>query len=112
MPTVRLRNVHPLGDVDIPAIGRSEETCVKAGEEFDCPSELVGEAPGTWRAPTDAERVEGYRGLLTREAGDAPNVRVEVLSPGRGLLGSRNFEVVQPPKSAGKNTPTTAPQEA
>lgn len=112
MTTVRLRNVCPLGDVDIPAIGRSEETCVKAGEEFDCPSEIAGEKPGTWREPTDAERAEAYRGLTTREAGEAPHIRTEVLSPGRGLLGSTNFEVVQPARPAGKNTPTTAPQEA
>jgi hypothetical protein len=36
MATVRLRNVNPLGDVDIPSIGH-----VPAGGEFDGPEELL-----------------------------------------------------------------------
>lgn len=39
--TVRLRNVSPLGDLDVPALGR----VVKFGEEFDCPEAVAGREP-------------------------------------------------------------------
>lgn len=107
MATVRLRNVHPLGAVDLPTLG----LVVEAGQEFDCPADRVGEKPGVWQPPTEAQRAEAYRGLVTREVGDAPNVTTEVLGAGSGLLGTGHFEIVQPPK-AGKNSTPTSPQEA
>jgi hypothetical protein len=110
MDTVRLRNVHPLGDVDLPALGRVDAACVKAGEEFDCPAELAGELPGTWREPTEQERAEGLRGLAVRETGRAPHVRTEVLSPGVGLLGTRNFEIVPAEVSGETAAPSPAPE--
>lgn len=92
---VRLRNKHPLGDVDIPVLGG----VIRAGAEFDAPEDIAGEPAGVWREPTDAERAEGLTGLSTREAGEAPHVRVEVLSPGSGLLGGGMFEPVEAVKA-------------
>lgn len=106
MPTLRLKNVHPLGDVEVPALGRvGDEGAIKAGEEFDCPPDIAGDAPGVWRAPTDAEQADGLRGLVHREVGEGLEQRVEVLSPGSGLLGTRNFELVVRAKGPAKSTP-------
>lgn len=41
MATVRLRNVNPLGAVDLPLLGRT----LAALEEFDCPEHLAGRGP-------------------------------------------------------------------
>jgi hypothetical protein len=41
MATVRLKNVNPLGQVDLPLLRRTLEPL----EEFDCPTELAGRAP-------------------------------------------------------------------
>jgi len=84
VPTVRLRNVNPLGAVELPLIGRDGDNPLQAGEEFDCDAELAGRAPGTWREPTDAERADNLAGLIAREVGEAPHVRTEVLCPGGG----------------------------
>lgn len=103
MPTVRLRHVNPLGAVEYPAIGRVGTLedypdpgagPVKPGELVDVDESVAGSEPGRWRDPTDAERAEGLRGLVTREHGQAPNVRTQVLCPGRGLLGTGAFERV------------------
>lgn len=40
--SVRLKNVSPLGDLDVPVLGR----VVKFGEEFDCPEAIAGREPG------------------------------------------------------------------
>jgi hypothetical protein len=39
--TVTLRNVNPIGEVEIPEIGRT----VEAGETFDCDSSVAGASP-------------------------------------------------------------------
>jgi hypothetical protein len=41
MATVRLRNVNPLGAVDLPLLQRT----LAAFEEFDCPEALAGRGP-------------------------------------------------------------------
>ena len=109
MPTLRLKHVNPLGDVEYPVLGRTGDNYVRAGEELDVDTTIAGEAPGTWREPTDAERAEHFAGLLTREAGEPGDIRVEVLSPGSGLLATRNFELV---KASAKSGGKTTPQEA
>ncbi len=40
MATIRLRNVNPIGDVDIPSL----HLTVAAGQEFDGPEELLEQA--------------------------------------------------------------------
>ena len=58
MPTVRLRNINPLGQVDLPLIGRQEggdlatlgvhgAGCLEPGEVFEVDAELAGHAPST-----------------------------------------------------------------
>lgn len=93
--TVRLRHIDPHGDMEYPVLGRIGDDYVKAGEELDVDVEVAGREPGTWREPTDAERAEGIVGLERREVGEAPNVRLEVLDPGHGLLGQGHFERVK-----------------
>jgi hypothetical protein len=48
MPTVKLRNVNPLGQVDLPLLRREGEPfgepgagCLEPGEVFDCPAEFA-----------------------------------------------------------------------
>lgn len=57
---MRLRNISPLGQLDVPALNRQGGVefddkglpirvegsgCLEPGEEFDCPDELAGRAP-------------------------------------------------------------------
>jgi hypothetical protein len=96
---MRLKNVTTT-EFDIPSL----RVTVAPGGEFECPDELAGEAPGTWREPTAAEIAEGCRGLVKR----VEDGKREVLSPGAGLLGSGNYEPVGAKKvPAGKKTATT-----
>ena len=98
--TVRLKNINPLGDIDMPLIGRVGDNFLKAGEEFDVSADIAGRVPGTWRAPTEAEQAEGCVGLDTRTNDDGA---IEVLCPGVGLLSQvGNFELAQPPARTSK----------
>jgi len=56
MATVRLRNTNPLGQVDLPLIGRQEgpdgttlgvvgKGCLEPGEVFEVDAEIAGRAP-------------------------------------------------------------------
>lgn len=78
------------------------------GEEFECPDELAGEVPGGWRAPTDAEIAEGYRGLVTR-VNEETKAR-EVLSPGSGLLATGNYEPAELPKAPARKKAAAGPE--
>lgn len=99
---MKLKNT--TGDVlEVPAV----RATVEPGEEFDCPDELAGEVPDVWRAPTEAEAAEGCRGLVTR----IENGEREVLSPGSGLLSTRNFEIVPAAKPGRKATAAPAPTD-
>jgi hypothetical protein len=88
---VTLRNVSPLGDLDLPLIGRQGDHCLKAGEEFEVDATLAGRAPSAF-------------------VGEDGN---EITDPGEGLLAQVGvFEPVDQPKSnksakpaAGANTP-------
>ena len=98
MSTVRLRNINPLGDVEVPSLGRGEDNPLRAGEVFEVPAAQAGREPGTWREPTDAERALNLAGLKRREVGEAPHVRTEVRCPGVGLLAQvANYERVPAP---------------
>lgn len=104
---MRLKNATS-DTLEIPSL----RVTVAPGEEFECPDELAGEAPGNYRAPTEAEIAEGYRGLVTRVTDGAR----EVLSPGSGLLGTRNYEPAELKAPARKKTaagpaPTTSAEE-
>jgi hypothetical protein len=88
--TVRLRNVSPLGALDLPLIGRT----VEAGEVFDVDASLAGRAPSAFR-PVEAD--EQAAAHLTRPVldGDGNQVGVEIYDPGEGLLAQvGNFELV------------------
>lgn len=94
---MRLRNSSG-EDLDVSA---PVSAVVKAGEEFDCPDEAAGTAPGAWREPTPEEAAEGLRGLVKRQT---PDGRTEVLCPGSGLLSTGKFEAVAASAAAPKKT--------
>ena len=97
MANLRLKNTNPLGDVDLPIIGRIGDNPLRAGEEFDCPADVAGRAPGGWREPTADELADDLRGLETREVGEAPDIRREVKDIGAGLLAQvGNYVLVKP----------------
>ena len=81
MAKVTLKNVSPLGDLDLPLIGRQGDACLKAGEEFEIDEALAGRAPG----------------VVVDDEGN------EVADLGVGLLAQvGNFELVT--KAAGKTS--------
>ena len=96
---MRLKNVTTT-KFDIPSL----RVTVEPGGEFECPDELAGEAPGTRREPTEAEVAEGCRGLVKR----VQDGKREVLSPGSGLLGSRNYAPAEAQKDAARKKTATA----
>jgi hypothetical protein len=102
---VKIRNINPLGAVELPLLGRSGDNPLGFGEEFEVDAETAGREPGTWREPTNAERAENFSGLVRREVGEAPDIRTEVLCPGVGLLSQvGNYQRVPPPTpTPGKN---------
>lgn len=69
MATVRLRNINPLGRVDLPLIGRQGDdegegvACLEPGEEFEIDAKLAGRAPSG--NPGDDEYDPG-EGLLAQ----------------------------------------------
>lgn len=61
MKTVRLRNINPLGAVDVPILRRQGEPfgteglgCLEPGEVFDCPDDI---AEGLLEQSANYERV-------------------------------------------------------
>lgn len=60
MATVKITNISPLGDLDVPIIGR----IVKAGESVEVSEEIAGHAPDASLSPDDPG-VYG-RGLLAQ----------------------------------------------
>lgn len=94
MGTVQLRNINPLGQVDLPLIGRQEGDdrvtlgvegvgCLEPGEVFEIDADLAGRAPST-----HGEDVLDENGEPTGET-------VEIYDPGVGLLAQvGNFELV------------------
>jgi hypothetical protein len=109
MSTVFLKNINPLGHVDLPLIGRQEDAgaptldepgvgALVPGEVFEIDEELAGRAP--W-----------VETVVDDETGE----ETEVHHPGEGLLAQvGNYELVKPPKQArtkpSESTDTT-PQE-
>jgi hypothetical protein len=108
MSTVLLRNINPLGAVDLPLIGREEGPdlehygtpgvgCLEPGEVFEVDADVAGHAPH-WRPVTEADSAEWLRCLEVREVPaateDEPAV-LEVFDPGSGLLAQvGNYELV------------------
>ena len=77
----KLRNINPLGAVDLPLIGRT----LAPGEEFEVTAEQAGRAPSG-----------------SAEAGD--------YDPGEGLLGQAdNYELVKPKRKPAKRPAKKAP---
>lgn len=70
MATVRLRNINPLGQVDLPLVGREGDPlgehgdgCLEPGEVFEVDEQLAG------RAPSGTPGEDGYdpgEGLLAQ----------------------------------------------
>jgi hypothetical protein len=109
MPTVRLKNINPLGDVDLPAIGREADNYLRAGEEFDVDAELAGVAPGTVRPATAAELTGNLAGLVRADSEDG---QILVVCPGSGLLAQvGNYELVPVPVVARTQSAPAAGQE-
>ena len=66
MSTVKLRNINPLGQVDLPLLRREGEPfdtegrgCLEPGEVFDCPAHLAGRAPSGTSGEADWDPGEG-----------------------------------------------------
>lgn len=109
MPKVLLRNINPLGHVDLPLIGRQGEVndepgsgCLIPGEVFAVDAEIAGCGP-YWRPATedDAEAIAAGH-VETREVDtaaeddDEPAVVLEVRDLGHGLLSQvGNYELVE-----------------
>lgn len=108
----KLRNINPLGYVDLPLIGRSgpsdDETadvsgvgCLHPGEVFEVTAEQAGKAPH-WRPITEEERGVAGQPLTNFEwrvrpvkKGDKTVEVEEILDPGFGLLAQTgNYELV------------------
>lgn len=95
MATVRLRNVNPLGQVDLPLVGRQEDEsgstlgvegvgCLEPGEVFEIDAELAGHAPFT------------YLEDVLDEDGEPTGEQVERHDIGSGLLAQvGNYELVE-----------------
>ncbi len=93
MGTVLLRNTNPLGQVDLPLVGRQEDEsgstlgvegvgCLEPGEVFEIDSDLAGRAPSTRTVEVEQE--------------DGEVVSVEIHDPGEGLLAQvGNYELVE-----------------
>lgn len=71
---MRLRNISPMGQLDVPAIGRQGEPfgepgsgCLEPGEVFEVPAKLAGRAPSESTDPdTGAVTVDLGSGLLAQ----------------------------------------------
>lgn len=81
MSTVLLRNINPLGRVDLPLVNREGDVeeegvgCLEPGEVFEVPADLAGRAPST---------------AVDEETGE------ETYDPGEGLLAQvGNYELAE-----------------
>ena len=88
---MRLRNISPLGQLDVPALYRQGEPfgqegagCLEPGEEFDCPDELGGRAP--------SETTDPETGVVTIDRGSGMLAQVGV------------FEEVKKPRRRGQES--------
>jgi hypothetical protein len=80
MGAVRLKNVNPLGVVEVPLLGRT----LQPGEVFEVDEETAGRKPSDWRPVEEGEQTPRH---LTRVRIDDKGVQVlEVYDPGTGLL--------------------------
>lgn len=110
MATVHLKNVNPLGDVYVAALGR----VVEAGEVFEVDSKTAGKAPGQFhRVPrhADSGELHEYDVALARQVTDPDGAvqHVEVYDPGFGLLAQvGNFQQAQAPKAGGTDDKESA----
>lgn len=75
---MKLRNVNPLGAVELHVLGHGSLE-LEAGQEFDVPDAVAGHAPH-WRPVREGEVVPPYLAVQTLE--DV----LHVLDPGEGLL--------------------------
>lgn len=66
MAKVTLRNISPLGDIDLPLIGRQGDACLKPGEEFDVDAEIAGVGPSTTVDDDGNEITDLGQGLLSQ----------------------------------------------
>lgn len=78
--TVRLRNVSPLGDIEVPLLRR----VVKADEEFEVADDIAGTESSEWHKATAKDPAWCCR--VNEETGE-----VEAYTPGSGLLATANF---------------------
>ena len=95
MGTVLLRNINPLGPVDLPLLGRQEDEsgstlgvegvgCLEPGEVFEIDADLAGRAPSIVLIPA------------VDEDGEPTGEEIEHHDPGTGLLAQvGNYELVE-----------------
>lgn len=84
MGLVTLRNINPIGQVDLPLIARQGEPlgqhgigCLEPGEEFDVPATVAGRAPSGDPAGDDYDPGEG----LLAQVGNYEHVAGELIEP-------------------------------
>lgn len=106
---VKIRNINPVGRVDVPILrrqgkplGEKGKGCLEPGEVIEVDAEIAGVAPH-WRpaTPADADAI-ARRQVQSRSSGEGEDAVVEVYDLGSGLLAQvSNYEVATPPKKKG-----------
>lgn len=112
MAKVQLRNINPLGCVDLPLIGRQGPAndepgtgCLIPDEVFEVDEEHAGYAPH-WRPATEEDKalidVAEFRAVLDDEGNPED---LEIYDLGRGLLAQvGNYELVEREKPLEERT--------
>lgn len=87
-----LKNINPMGQVDVPVLGRQGEPfgepgrgCLERGETVEVSDEVAGEAP-FWRAATEDDVLEHFEVREVSAEDEDAEPELEVLDPGWGLL--------------------------
>lgn len=65
-----LKNINPLGDIDLPIINRQGENCLRAGEEFEVSDEIASDLlqqAGNFEAVTSTKTTKPASGATVQE---------------------------------------------
>ena len=65
-----LKNINPLGDIDLPIINRQGENCLRAGEEFEVSDEIASDLlqqAGNFEAVTSTTTTKPASGATVQE---------------------------------------------
>jgi len=65
-----LKNINPLGDIDLPIINRQGENCLRAGEEFEVSDEIANallDQVGNFETATSTKTTKPASGNTAQE---------------------------------------------